>query len=228
MSIAAGTVTGVRSMILNSVALTPAVPRWSAFKLAWGPLVSDLLGIEYFNPSWRRQPGWSVGKLIACAADLMHRECDSPECHMLSFMWGSGRPGVFNHANIADETHARLGDLFGGTAVHYYCHVLKMVRSGNAAVKFDPGNPRYQALPDNYLQRAGNIAAPIFFMQGQDNHVFADSNVRCYKHMEKLAPGRHSLRVFPGYGHQDIFMGKNAAKDIFPYVVEFLRGHCHG
>lgn len=228
MSVAAGTVTGIRSMILNSVALTPMVPRWSQFKLAWGPLVSNLLGIEYLNPAWRRQPGWSVGKLIACAADFMHRECDSPECHMLSFMWGSGQPGVFNHANIADETHARLGDLFGGTAVHYYCHLLKMVKSGNAAVKFEPGNPRYAALPDNYLRRAADIAAPILFVQGQENRVFADSNIRCHEHMQKVAPGRHSLLVSPGYGHQDIFMGKDAAQDIFPHMVEFLRGHCHG
>ena len=86
-------VQGVRSMILNSVALTPYVPRWSQVKLALGPWASDyLLGIEYYNPAWRRQPGWSIGKLLALGADLAHQECDSPECHMLSFMWGSGRP----------------------------------------------------------------------------------------------------------------------------------------
>lgn len=228
MAAAARTVQGVTSMVLNSAALTPHVPRWSEFKLAWGPFVSDyLLGIEYFNPAWRRQPAWSIGKLIACVADMLHRECDSPECHMLSVMWGSGRPAVFNHANIAPETHARLGDLFGGTPVHYYRHVHKMVKGGNKALKFEPGNPRYAALPDDYMAHAADIAPPVLLMQGQDNKVFADSNIRCHAAMEKIVPGRHTLRVFPGYGHQDVFMGKNAADDIFPHVVSFLREHSH-
>ncbi|HJV81068.1 alpha/beta fold hydrolase [Noviherbaspirillum sp.] len=228
MAVFARTVQGITSMVLNSVSLTPHVPAWSEIKLRFGPWVSDyLLGVEYFNPSWRRQPAWSIGKIIAMAADLVHGECDSPECHMLSFMWGSGRPAVFNHANIAPETHERLGDLFGGTAVHYYRHVFKMVRSGHTAVKYDPGNPRYAALPDDYLKNAADIKTPIFFVQGQDNHVFADSNIRCHERLEKLVPGRHKLHVFAGYGHQDVFMGKNVAVDIFPHIVGFLREHAH-
>lgn len=228
MALFGGTVQGVRSMIANSVSLTPSVPPWSRIKLALGPWASDhLLMAEYFNPAWRRQPGFMPGKLVAWAADLVHRECDSPECHMLSFMWGSGWPALFNHANLAPETHERLGDLFGGVSVHYYRHVSKMVASGNRAVKFEPGNPRYAALPDDYLARAAEVETPVLFLQGQDNHVFADSNIRCHAAMEKLAPGRHSLHVVPGYGHQDVFMGKDAARDVFPRLVAFLREHCH-
>ncbi|HJV84417.1 MAG TPA: alpha/beta fold hydrolase [Noviherbaspirillum sp.] len=228
MSVFARTVQGITSMVLNSVSLTPYVPAWSEIKLRFGPWVSDhVLGIEYFNPSWRRQPTWSVGKMIAHAADIVHGECRSPECHMLSFMWGSGRPAVFNHANLAEETHERLGDLFGGTSVHYYRHVFRMVKSGHTAVKFEPGHPRYAALPDNYLENAADIRTPILFMQGQDNHVFADSNIRCHERLEKLAPGRHKLHVFAGYGHQDPFMGKDAAIDIFPHIISFLREHAH-
>ena len=226
MALFGKTVQGISSLIVNSVSLTPVVPRWSAWKLAFGPWASDnLLGAEYFNPGWRRQAGWSPGKMVALAADLVHRECNSPECHMLSFMWGSGWPALFNHANILPETHDRLGDLFGGVSVNYYRHVSKMIRSGNRAVKFEPGNPRYAALPDDYLTHAAQVDTPILFMQGQDNHVFAGSNIRCHALMEKLAPGRHALEVFAGYGHQDVFMGKNAAIDIFPRIVAFLRRH---
>lgn len=229
MSLAAGCAQGVTSAILNSVALAPHVPRWSKIKLAVGPWASDyLLGIEYFNPAWRRQRGWSTGKLLAMGAGLVHRECDSPECHMLSFMWGTGSPALFNHANMAPQTHERLGDLFGGIAVHYYRHVSKMIRSGNSAVKFDPGNPRYAALPDNYLEQAAQIKTPLLLVQGQDNRVFADSSIQFHAHLEKLVPGRHQLHVFPGYGHQDIFMGKDVAVDIFPRLIAFLREHSHG
>ncbi|HEY0845512.1 MAG TPA: alpha/beta fold hydrolase [Noviherbaspirillum sp.] len=228
MSLFGKTVQGVRSAILNSVALTPHVPGWSTLKLALGPWASDyLLGIEYYNPSWRRQPGWSVGKLIAMGADLLHQECDSPECHMLSFMWGTGRPALFNHENMLPETHDRLGDLFGGVDVHYYRHVHKMVRNGNTAVKYETGSPRYAALPDNYMDHAADMKTPILFLQGQDNRVFADSNIRCHERLETIVPGRHRLHVVPRYGHQDIFMGRNVADDVFPHLISFLREHCH-
>ncbi|MGQ0711864.1 MAG: alpha/beta fold hydrolase [Rhodoferax sp.] len=226
MAMAAGTVSGIASAVLNSVALTPRVPGWSRVKLALGPWASDwLLGIEYYNPSWRRAPGWSAGKLLAWGADLAHQECRSPECHMLSFMWGAGKPALFHHANLDPVTHERLGDLFGGVGVHYYRHVHRMVRANSTAVKFSPGDPRYAARPDDYLAQAARLRTPLLLIQGQDNRVFADSNIVCHERLEKAAPGRHRLHVFPAYGHQDIFMGRHADRDVFPRLLEFLDAH---
>jgi len=226
MAMFGGTISGIKSAILNSVALTPRVPSWSKVKLKLGPWASDwLLGIEYYNPSWRREPGWSAGKVLAWANDLVHKECNSPECHMLSFMWGAGRPALFNHANLHPVTHARLGDLFGGVGVHYYRNVSKMVSANSTAVKFEPNNPRYAALPNNYFDKAAELKTPILFIQGQDNKVFADSNIVCHQRLEKIVPGRHQLHVFPKYGHQDIFMGKDVATDVFPRLLAFLKEH---
>jgi cholesterol oxidase len=228
MSLFAKTIHSISSVILNAVALTPNVSPWARMKLAVGPWASDnLLGIEYFNPSWRRERGWSVGKLLAWGVDWTHKECDSPECHMLSFMWGDGRPSLFNHANLAPETHERLGDLFGGTGVHYYRHVLRMVRSNNTAVKFDPADPRYSALPDDYFERAAEVDTPVLLTQGQDSRIFVDSNIICHQRLQQIAPGRHRLHVFPSYGHQDVFIGKNVHEDIFPTFISFLREHSH-
>lgn len=232
MTIAMGlfgkTIEGINSVILNSVALTPNVSAWARMKLAVGPWACEnLLGIDYLNPSRWREPGWSPGKLLALTSQLVHKECDSPECHMLSFMWGSGHPSVYNHANMAAETHERLGDLFGGTGVHYYRHVLKMVKNSNTAIKYDSTDQRYAKLSDDYFQHAPDMTTPILLTSGQDNRVFVDSNIICHQRLEKISPGRHQLRVFPGYGHQDVFMGKNAHEDIFPALVSFLREHSH-
>jgi cholesterol oxidase len=232
MTIAMGlfgkTIEGIKSVILNSVALTPNVSAWARMKLAVGPWACEnLLGIDYLNPSRWREPGWSPGKLLALTSQLVHKECDSPECHMLSFMWGSGHPSVYNHANIAAETHERLGDLFGGTGVHYYRHVLKMVKNSNTAIKYDSTDQRYAKLSDDYFQHAADMTTPILLTSGQDNRVFVDSNIICHQRLEKASPGRHQLRVFPGYGHQDVFMGKNAHEDIFPALISFLREHSH-
>jgi cholesterol oxidase len=222
------TIQGISSVILNSVALTPNVSSWARLKLAVGPwAVENLLGIDYMNPSWWREPGWSPGKMLALVSNLAHRECDSPECHMMSFMWGDGHPSVYNHANMAADTHERLGDLFGGTGVHYYRHVSKMVKNNNTVIKFAPDDPRYAALPDDYFRDAAEMTTPILFTLGQDNRVFVDSNLICHQRLEKIVPGRHQLQVFPGYGHQDVFMGKNVHEDTFPRMISFLKEYSH-
>lgn len=224
MSLFGQAVSGVTSVIANSAALTPRIPSWSQMKLSVAPfMVERVMGIPALNPRWSQEPVMTWGKLFAKLVSLVHTECDVSACHMLSLMWGSGRPALYNHDNLLDVTHRRGGDLYGGTSMHYYRHVLKMVRSGNTAVKFDVKEPRHAALPDNYLDHAREIETPVLFMTGKDNHVFTDSNIECHRRLQELAPGRHQLQVFPGYGHQDVFMGKNNHLDVFPKLVEFLQ-----
>lgn len=38
-------------------------------------------------------------------------------------------------------------------------------------------------------------------------------------------PERHELQAFPGYGHQDPFMGYRVDRDIFPRLVKFVDKH---
>ena len=223
MSLFGKTVDGITSVIANSVALTPRVPTWSRIKLNIAPIAADyILGIEYLNPWWRREQGWSMGQVMAWLVSFFHRECNVPACHMLSFMWGAGAPALYMHENLHDVTHRRGGDLYGGVSLNYFRHVLKMVKADNTAVKFAPNNPKYNCLPDNYFKYAGEIETPVLFMTGEVNNVFRDSNIVCYERLNAIAPGRHQLHVFPNYGHQDVFMGKNVATDIFPRLLEFL------
>lgn len=226
MSMFGKATTGITSCVANSVSLTPRVPAWSRIKLTLAPFLCEyVFGIEYANPYWRREPGFSAGKVLASIASLFHRECDVPECHMLSFMWGTGYPALYAHENLHDVTHRRGGDLYGGTSFHYLRHVRKMVASGNTAVKYYPDNPKYAPLPENYMQYAKEIKTPVLFMTGQNNNVFTDSNIVCYQRLEKIVPGRHQLEVFANYGHQDVFMGKNVSKDIFPRLLKFLNAN---
>ncbi|MEI7672649.1 MAG: alpha/beta fold hydrolase, partial [Deltaproteobacteria bacterium] len=226
MSLFGKAVTDVHSAIVNGVALTPKVPFIARLKLMAGPFLSDyVLGVEYLNPWWRRELGFSPGKLLAWLVSAFHRECDSPECHMTSFMWGFGFPVLFKHENLHDITHRRTGDLFGGSSLNYYRHILKMVKANNTAVKYLPDDPRYQSLPDDYFQYAKEIETPVLFVTGQENALFTDSNIVCYRRMEQVVPGQHSLLVVPHYGHADVIIGKNAHQDIFPRFLQFLEQH---
>ena len=226
MSLFAKTITDIRSVIVNGVALTPKVGPIAKAKLALGPFFAEsVLGIEYLNPNWGRQAGLSAGKVLAKAVSLVHRECDVPACHMTSFMWGYGHPVLFRHENLHDITHRRTGDLFGGSGVHYYRHIRKMVANNNTAVKFAPDDVRYRQLPDNYFENAMQIKTPMLMVAGQENALFLDSNVLCHERLEQLVPGQHQLALIPGYGHADVMMGKNAAIDVFPRFLSYLQAH---
>ncbi len=226
MSLFAKAVTGITSVIANSVALTPRVPNWSHAKLTFAPfLVEYVLGLPYLNPRWSEDPGITKGKIFSKVVSAFHHECDVPACHMLSLMWGTGWPALYSHENLHEVTHRRGADLYGGNGLHYYRHVRKMVRANNTAVKLEPNNPKYNCLPNNYFEYAKEIETPVMFMTGDRNHVFTDSNIVCHQRLEKIVPGRHELHVFPGYGHQDVFMGKNVHIDIFPRMLQFLNKH---
>ena len=58
---------------------------------------------------------------------------------------------------------------------------------------------------------------------GRENRCFLPaSQERTHRWLEGVQPGRHSLHVVPGYGHLDIFLGRNAARDVFPGMVAEL------
>ena len=63
-----------------------------------------------------------------------------------------------------------------------------------------------------------------FFMTGDKNRVFNDSNIVTFETLKKLKPdNKNELFIAKGYGHQDTLMGKNVDKDIFPRFLEFLK-----
>ncbi len=223
MALFAGTVTGIRSCIANSVALTPYVPTWSAIKGYVFPFVVErLLQQPYVSPRWSEDPRLTIGKVLSWGVSLFHRECDVPACHMLSLMWGTGWPALYFHENLAEVTHRRGGDLYGAVGLNYHRHVLQMLRHGHRTVKAKPADPRYAALPEDYLAGAARIDTPVLLMTGDTNRVFADSNLHCHRELEARVPGRHELAIFQRYGHQDVFMGNRVHEDIFPRLTQFL------
>lgn len=228
MSLFGRAVTGIRSTIANSVALTPRVPGWSKMKLRLAPFaVEYILNVPYVNPRWSEDPGLTIGKAFSAVVSFFHRECDVPACHMLSMMWGTGWPALYDHDNLADVTHRRGGDLYGPTSMNYYRHVRKMVKA-RKAVKYEPNDSQYDALPNDYIQHAAEIKTPVLLVTGDKNRVFLDSNIVCHRELQRVAPGRHELHVYRGYGHQDPFVGKTAHLDIFPRMVEFIDQHRNG
>jgi cholesterol oxidase len=223
MSLFGGRLPGIASVTCNSVALTPRVAAWSRVKLSYGSRLFDyLFGISSLDPRFARSPRltreWALARLVS----LAHRECDVSACQMLSFMWGSGHPAMYEHANLLPVTHERMADLCGACGMYYYRHVSKMVRAGHA-VKCDPGGKRHSDLPDDYLANAAEVTTPILLLTGDRNRVFTDSNIFCHQVLSDIAPGRSELEIIPGYGHLDTIIGKNSHLDVFPRIGDFLK-----
>ena len=227
MSLYAGLV-DVTSVICNSVSLTPKINTPATIKSKIAPFfLAYILRFPNLNPRWAQLPGPGIpqGKILAKVVNWFHPECDVPECHMLSFMWGYGHPAVYVHANMLDVTHRRVGDLFGAVALSFYLHLRKCIDAGKS-VKFHERDERYNSLPNDYLDNVDKISTPILLVSGDHNHVFPRSNLLTYELLQYLSsPAPLEYRWLPGYGHQDPFMGKAAAEDVFPIFLDHLRKH---
>jgi pimeloyl-ACP methyl ester carboxylesterase len=225
MSMFGGVVEGVTSLVANSVGLMLRVPTWSRVKLAGAAnLLEYGLGLSYLDPRFNAAPPLTRRRLLARTVSLFHRECAVSACHMQSFMWGGGFPAMYNHENLAPQTHEhqRLADLNGATEISYYRHLSKIVRAGHA-VKFDPANPAHSRLPDDYLTDLERVETPLLLLTGDQNRVFTDSNIAFHRLLNERTPGRHELEIVPGYGHIDPIIGRNAHVDVFPRIVDFLK-----
>ncbi|MGH4031325.1 alpha/beta hydrolase [Actinomycetota bacterium Odt1-20B] len=220
MSLFGGVVDGIASFVAQSVSLIVRVPTWSRWKTATVPLLARVL--PEVGPRMaqapRFSPAWTLSRLVS----LAHPECDNSACHMVSFMWGAGWPALYSHDKLSPVTHDRIGDLLGPSGLHYYHHISDMIRAGHA-VKHDPADPRHAALPDDYLADAERQRTPVLFLTGDRNRVFGDANVVCHRELSRHAPESYELAVLPGYGYVDPIIGKDAHRDVFPVIVDFLK-----
>ncbi|MER5225866.1 alpha/beta fold hydrolase [Streptomyces flaveus] len=224
MSLYAGAVRDVTSVVTSAVGLLMRVPAWSRWKLAYGPaLVEGALGLSQLDPRSGDASWFSRGGLFARLVSLAHPECDNPACHMVSFMWGTGWPALYSHDKLDPVTHDRVADLLGPVGLAYHRHIGRIVRAGRA-VKYDAAEPRHARLPDDYLAAAAKGGPPVLFLTGEHNRVFGDSVVQEHEAMsrETADPDRYELFVAPGYGYVDTIIGRDAHRDVFPHLLDFL------
>jgi hypothetical protein len=80
-----------------------------------------------------------------------------------------------------------------------------------------------RALPQDYAAQPPETDARIAFFAGEKNLCFlAESQVRSFEFFNRHHRNYHSLHVLSRYSHLDVFMGQNAAQDIFPLMLQEL------
>ncbi|WP_077732755.1 MULTISPECIES: esterase/lipase family protein [Methylocaldum] len=218
MSAIAGLVPEVTTIVSNAVSLHPVVPDWSEFKLNFAvPVVNALT--PYVNPHWGVEAPTLIAKTITGLVKLVHHECDSTVCKMVSFTYGSGFPALWRHENLTDLVHEDwINQEFGNVPLRFFKQMARCVKKGNL-VSVD-GLPD---LPSDFAASPPKTDARFVFFAGEKNRCFLpESQRKSWQYFDALRPGFHALHVLPEYSHLDVFMGKNAATDVFPLMIQEL------
>ncbi len=222
LSAVAGLVPQVDTIVSNAMSLHPIVPRWSRIKLSH--LVPRLArALPYVDPRWgdrdHKPDGW-LAKAMVAAVRVSHRECTNLPCRMISFTYGAGFPALWSHENLSKRTHDWLRDEFGPVPMTFFKQMAASMRAGRLVP-----TGRFRELPVDLLSRPPQTDARIALIAGKDSRCFLPaSQERSFEYLEKHRPGNQSLGILPGYGHLDMFLGRYAARDVFPHILAKLRG----
>jgi alpha/beta hydrolase fold len=214
MAAVAGLLPGVSLIVSNAVSLHPVLPPLSRLKI--GPLRSAIQAVTPgLNPAWGDSPDSAFARLVRALVELTHHECDNRVCHMVSFTYGSGHPALWSHANLDDATHDWLRYEFGKVPMSFFAQMHASERAGQlVSVTKRPG------LQERYADSAPKTDARFVLVAGAQNRCFLPaSQVRTHEFLQLHRPGKDSLYVLPGYGHLDVFLGKDAHADVFPMLL---------
>jgi pimeloyl-ACP methyl ester carboxylesterase len=142
--------------------------------------------------------------------------CKNPVCHRMFMVYGL----ALNHEHINEATHNALEDIFGPISSHLF-NQLKLIMDRGRAVDKDG--------TDRYFEHPERLTMPITLLSGSRNRILMpESTQRTLEWMCEANPenaSKYSRHVFPAYAHMDLFIGKNADRDIFPFIRETLDAH---
>lgn len=205
----------VRAAVCSQVSVDVAASRGSRVKSALRlGTVLQLLGAQRLTA--RTTGGrnlfaraWDAGlRLLPARAD---DRCGSAACRRISFMYSP----LYEHAQLAPETHASLDELFGRANMRTMNHLSRIVRAGHVVAA--DGSERY-------LPHLDRLAIPLLFVHGALNRCFLPVSTERTLDRLSAANGAELYKrvVVPRYGHIDCIFGRDAARDVFPAISSHL------
>jgi len=213
ISAVSGLVPEITNIVSNAVSLHPIVPHLSMLKLRYAvPVVSRMT--PYLDAQWGRKAPGVVPKLIYGFVALMHHECNNPVCKMSSFSYGSGWPTLWSHEQLNPAIHDWISGEFGKVPMTFFKQIGLGLESGHLTSA---------DAERDYTAEPPKTDARFAFVAGLRNRCFVwESQQRTYDYFNALRPNFHSLQLIADYGHLDVFIGKDAARDTFPIMAAEL------
>ena len=217
MSAVAGLIPQVTTILSNAVSLHPIIPWISHQKIRYAVPAVGLL-TPYLNPQWGEEAHGFVPRLLKALVTLTHHECDNGVCRFSSFTYGTGFPVLWRHENLDPAVHDWIRHEFADVPLTFFRQMGRCLDAGHL-VRYE----RLADLPDDFTARPPRTNARFIFIAGELNQCFRwQSQQATFDWFEQHRPNYHALHVLGGYGHLDIFIGVNAARDVFPVLLAEL------
>jgi len=209
--------TGIRSAMCSQFTVHPVTSRLNLAKasLHLGTGLAAA-GIRHLGPD----TAWNARDV---ALDLAIRPVPVPRgerCGLATCRWINAVFGTTHlHAQLDDATHRQIPNLFGVANLAGLRHLILILQRGRAV---DAGGL------DRYLPHVDRLDLPIHFLAGTRNYIFRPQGTERTLAWLTEAFGREraarnfSVTYLDGYAHLDALIGRDAATDVFPGIVEFL------
>lgn len=214
MSILSG-LEGVRSGVFSQVSthvlvapLSQLAARFRANRLL------ELLGCSTLDPDVPSKPGLR-DRLVTWLLDRYpledEDECDHPVCYRITGIYGL----MYEHDRLDPAVHENLSSLFGPANLDGLSQLSRIARRRHIVDRHGE---------DVYLPHLQRFRLPALFLHGSENMcVLPRSTALTMKHLQQVNdPKLYHRRVIPDYGHIDCILGKDAPRDVFPYVLQHL------
>jgi cholesterol oxidase len=122
---------------------------------------------------------------------------------------------LYRHEQLNEATHEALHEMFGVANMESFRQLAEIVRAGHL-VGADG--------TDRYLPHVDRMAIPISFIHGAENACYLTEGMdkTVARLSEANGAGLYSRHEIAGYGHIDCIFGRDAARDVYPHVVEHL------
>ena len=206
---------GVRSVVCSQIAtnIVAATPTQIKSKL-YVPELLEKLGFPSLTAYTDTHADWKdrlFNEVLRLAPMQFKEHCNNPVCHRITFLYNL----LYEHAQLNEATHDALHELFGTANIQALEQLALLVRTRHLV------NAHGEEV---YMQHLDRLKLPIRFIHGGANQCFLPVSTEItYNALRELNGNDwYSRHVVPGYGHIDCIYGKDAVKDVYPYMLEHL------
>jgi cholesterol oxidase len=203
---------GVRSAVCSQVGAHVVVPPQAQVKAGLHvPQLLDELKVWRISAEATDERWYEKLYSKALAFGAFRERCGSSVCQRITFMYGP----QFRHEQLNQATHDALTELYGVAGVKLLDQLGAIAKAGHLVDR------RGQ---EKYLANLKALSIPLCFIHGAANECYLPESTHLTYELLRETNGDnlYSRHVIPGYGHSDCIFGKNAAVDVYPYILAHL------
>lgn len=220
MGLGKGWVTGYRQVLSSQLTLHPVTDWLNYLKAdlnmsALMGRISRLDGVFDFTPDSDDETSNEIDAVAYQIPVPEGQACNNPTCRRVFGVYGPS----YDHGQLSHDTHVALASMFSRISLTPFAQLQDIMRQGRAVSA--AGQDWYTS-----AEAARRMALPITFLAGSTNQIFyPESGQRTLAWLQTHNPDHQDLYkqiLFPGYAHMDLFIGRNAGRDIAPAIVAEL------